>query len=141
MIFIVEKDEYSMSEHKIWRDRLIIARIYDLLPTVQEALQQVSSSVECLDFDTARSLFENAIVAIKKIGENLLLINIDIGKRFLPLMKKLRLLISSVTMLWEKDRLIDGQTILNDALIPCYDQWNKFIVKFLSSKRFRYLQN
>ena len=141
MIFIVEKIEFRIIEDKIVRDRLIIARIYDLLPTVQEALQQVSSSVECLDFDTARSLFENAIVAIKKIGENLLLLNIDTGKRFLPLMKKLRLLISSVMMLWEKDRLIDGQTILNDYLIPCYAQWNKFVVKFLSSKRFRYLQN
>ena len=138
---MAEKIEFSRIENIICRDRLIIARIYDLLPIVHEALQQVSKSVERLDFDTARLLFENAIVAIKKIGENLLLLNIDTGKRFLPLMKKLRLLISSVTALWEKDRLIDGQTILNDALIPCYAQWNKFVVKFLSSKKFIYLQN
>lgn len=126
---------------EIDRDREIIHCIYHLLPTIDEGFTYMDDQFAVLEFEKSITVFQDIVNAIKSISVNLLVLEIEDSHVLVELMKKLRKSIVYVARVCENGELSGMKTLVDQMLIPHYDEWKQEVLRLLSGKQFVYLQN
>lgn len=108
------------------QNREVICRIFDLLQTIDDALEHMEVQLEELRMEESAVLFKDISEAISNIANHdLLLLIYNTGEYSLDTIINLRKAITMIINAYEQNNLAAIQCGLINRLIPAFSAWKK----------------